>query len=240
MSEVCLGIPVRDAFNYLSNLLHSVGRYTNREIVSEIIVIDDGSIKRVAKYFRNVRIIRNSLAIGFPAACNQIIKNSTSEFICILNSDTFVSPCWLDLLLEVMDDKDVGIAGPSTSYANNPQCRQDICRRRHSMSEREIVEYSRRLRNTDDEPKDIGRSLTGFCMMIRRSAVLDVGFFDEQFGLGSFEEADMCMRMMNKGYKCMWVPRAYVHHYGKGTFKKMNWVSQWKENQKKFEKKWNL
>ena len=110
------------------------------------------------------------------------------------------------------------------------------------MTAPEINKYAEGLERKYNKVEDIGSVLTGFCMMIRGSALDKIGNFDEEFGLGSFEEADLCKRMMRADYKCVWVPYSYVHHYGKGTFgkEKIDWQKLWKENQERFEEKWNL
>jgi GT2 family glycosyltransferase len=243
--SVSIGIPVRNNLNYPKQLLYSLKKYTVADLIDSLIMVDDGSLPAVKEsgldfnLWDNTQLIRNDTSIGFPAACNQIIKATGSDHICILNSDTFVAPGWLEYLHDAMDDS-TGIIGPSTSYANDPQCRRDICGVRHQMTEDDIISYARKLKSMYKEPINIGSVLTGFCMLISRKALDDVGLFDEDFGLGSFEEADLCMRMIQKGYKCMWAPHAYVHHYGKRTFggEGINWRKLWQENQKKFEKKW--
>ena len=40
----------------------------------------------------------------------------------------------------------------------------------------------------------------GFCMLLRRSALDDVGLFDEIYGHGYCEESDLCMRLTTKGF----------------------------------------
>ena len=242
---ITIGIPVRNGFKYVSKLLYSIKKNTNDVPLNGLVVVDDGSVPKVVNAglkLEKCRVIRNEQSKGFPAACNEIIKAAgESKYICILNSDTFVAPRWLSHMYAVMEkDSKIGICGPSTSYANDPQCKRDICGIRHQMFEPSIAKYAEKLEREHAEPEDIGSVLTGFCMLIRKSALDEVGVFDEQFGLGSFEEADLCTRLMLAKYKCMWVPYSYVHHYGKGTFSSegIEWQKLWQENQERFEKKW--
>lgn len=242
---ITVGIPIRNGFKYASKLLYSIKKYTNDVSINDLVIVDDGSAPKVIKSglkVDNANIIRNEKPKGFPAACNQIIDAAKgSRYVCILNSDTFVAPRWLFHLYNVMEkDQSIGICGPSTSYANDPQCRRDICSMRYQMFESSIKKYAEKLERENKDLENIGSTLTGFCMLIRMSALNKIGNFDEQFGLGSFEEADLCKRLMKANYKCMWVPYSYVHHYGKGTFgaENIDWRKLWADNQRKFEEKW--
>ena len=244
---ITIGIPIRNSFTYAERLLRSLKNYTSDAIIDNLIIIDDGSRPAVKKttlsynLWNNTILIRNEESKGFPGACNQIFKTNKSEFVCILNSDTVVSPWWLEHMFNyIVDHKDVAVVGPSTSYANDPQCRRDICGRRHTMFQYDVEKYAIQMAKTVMEPQDIGSVLTGFCMLIRKSCLDKVGMFDEGFGLGSFEEADLCKRFIKAGYRCVWIPKAYVHHYGKRTFEgeKSNWKPIWEQNQKRFEEKW--
>jgi glycosyltransferase involved in cell wall biosynthesis len=55
--------------------------------------------------------------------------------------------------------------------------------------------------------------LNGFCLLIKREALNDVGLFDEQsFARGYGEENDFCLRATKKGWKLAVALQAYVFH----------------------------
>lgn len=59
----------------------------------------------------------------------------------------------------------------------------------------------------------------GFCMYIKRNAIVDVGYFDEKnFGRGYGEENDFCQRAINKGFVNLITPNMYVYHKGGVSF----------------------
>lgn len=41
--------------------------------------------------------------------------------------------------------------------------------------------------------------LTGFCLLVKKSVLDEIGLFDERFGLGNFEDDDLCLRARMKG-----------------------------------------
>ena len=60
--------------------------------------------------------------------------------------------------------------------------------------------------------------LVGFCLLITREVIGAIGMLDEQFGIGSFEDDDYCLRAIAAGYRAVIAGDAFVHHFGSRTF----------------------
>ncbi|MBM7647021.1 GT2 family glycosyltransferase [Scopulibacillus daqui] len=79
-------------------------------------------------------------------------------------------------------------------------------------------------------------------MFISKKSVLDeIGLFDEQFGIGNFEDDDLCPRARKKGYELVIALDAFIHHEGHATFKQMDGADLnniLQENHEKANKKW--
>jgi GT2 family glycosyltransferase len=54
--------------------------------------------------------------------------------------------------------------------------------------------------------------VSGACMVARRTAIDQVGGFDEKFFL-YWEDADLCRKMRDAGWKVIYYPEAEVYHY---------------------------
>jgi GT2 family glycosyltransferase len=61
-----------------------------------------------------------------------------------------------------------------------------------------------------DHPIEV-EAISGACMLVKRSAVEDVGWWDEDYFLHC-EDLDWCMRFRRKNWKIMFVPAARVAH----------------------------
>jgi GT2 family glycosyltransferase len=48
-------------------------------------------------------------------------------------------------------------------------------------------------------------------MLVRRRAFLDVGGFDEAFGI-SYNDVDLCLRLRSSGWRIVWTPEAELYH----------------------------
>jgi hypothetical protein len=54
--------------------------------------------------------------------------------------------------------------------------------------------------------------LAGACLLVRRRAFDEVGGFDPAYGLGYFEDADLCLTLTASGYRCVYEPASRVTH----------------------------
>jgi len=68
-----------------------------------------------------------------------------------------------------------------------------------------------------------------------------VGLFDEQFGIGCFEDDDYCLRAIQAGYRAVIAADAFVHHFGGRTFvgSGIDAGALMSENQQRFRAKWS-
>ncbi|HEV3021223.1 MAG TPA: glycosyltransferase, partial [Pirellulales bacterium] len=60
--------------------------------------------------------------------------------------------------------------------------------------------------------------LVGFCLLVRREVLDQIGAFDERFGIGNFEDDDLCRRAIAAGWQCAIARDAYIHHFGHASF----------------------
>jgi len=191
-------------------------------------------IRSVKKYTSDYEliVITNNLK-GFAWACNEGIRQASNDYVCFLNDDTLVSPGWLDGLRDAFNIPDCGISGPSTCFSKGKQCNDKIIGKRFKWTQYDINNYA------DGLTRDlfVQTDIYGFCMLTRKSVLDKVGWFDEDYGLGNYEETDLIYRMKLKGFYPYWVVGSYVHHYGHQTLKNTN--SLLSQNRKIFEKKKN-
>ena len=61
--------------------------------------------------------------------------------------------------------------------------------------------------------------LNGFCTLMKRSVLAEVGYLDEAtFPLGYGEETDLCIRVAAAGYKLVIADDVYVYHHKSASF----------------------
>ncbi|MCL4562636.1 MAG: glycosyltransferase [Chloroflexi bacterium] len=211
----------------------------------EIIVVDNGSsdgtleyLQKLKKQYDNVCIILNDRNEGFARANNQGATAAQGEYLVFLNNDTIVTRGWLDGLFCHLEDPTIGMVGPVTNSASN---------------EAGIAVDYRDPAGVDAFAEAYTRSHAGqafeismlalFCAAMRRETFERVGPLDERFGIGMFEDDDYALRLRQAGLKLLCAEDVFVHHYGGGSFSKLDLQSYWtlfRANLGKFEAKWKI
>ncbi len=194
----------------------------------EVIVVDngsrDGSKEEVKKVFPSAQLIENEKNFGFAKAVNQGLQKASGKYILLLNPDTRVKPSAIKQLLSFMDSHvETGAAGAQllnadgskqNSIANFPSLATELLNKRF-LRWLFPKRFPGKERNYSD-PVEVD-SVIGACMMVRRTAVDQIGLMDEDYFL-FLEETDWCFRMKRAGWKIYHVPQAEVYHFqGKST-----------------------
>lgn len=191
-----------------------------RDRETEVVVVDnrssDGSPELVKKKYPTVRLIENSQNVGFAKACNQGLSQTKGPFVLFLNTDTTVSAETLDLLLEeIRDNPHLGAVGPALATGKG-SCQVSFGKRVDFFSafiqKAFLNPYFARKLKSDEKKREVGW-LSAACLLTKREAVEEAGFFDEHFFL-YFEDIDLCYRIRKKGWKLIFLPRARMTHIG--------------------------
>lgn len=236
MQVTSIIIPNYNGLSLLKECVTSIRRHTS--VPYEIIVVDNGSNDETVKYCHRERLKLVSLPInrGFPVACNLGLHIATGNALMLLNNDTIVTPNWLDNLLRCLySSEDIGMVGPVTNYASGKQQIQEPYTNLADMASR----Y-----NTPDESKwqDTSR-LVGICLLFKRELLEKIGFMDEIFTPGHFEDDDFCYRSRLAGYRLLITGDCFIYHHGSASFQKKGQEavqSLLKVNHQKFIDKWGV
>ncbi|HSL29854.1 MAG TPA: glycosyltransferase family 2 protein [Anaerolineales bacterium] len=191
----------------------------------EIWVVDnastDNSPGMVRERFPQVHLIENRTNVGFARANNQALQRCGGDYILLLNPDTLVSPGALQALVDFMNEHPE--AGAAGARLLNPDSSLQISSHPHPTLSRELW----RLLHFDtllpyavypttkwdtSQPQEVDL-LMGACLLVRKDALDQVGFLDEDYFIYS-EEIDLCYRIQRAGWRIFWVPQAEVVHFG--------------------------
>ena len=214
-------IPVFNAGHLVRECLDSVARHSPE---ATVLVIDDAStepgidpmLREWACASEKRSVLRNDSNRGFVCSANQGMRSADGDVV-LLNSDTLVTPHWLESLAECLDS-DATIA-TATPWSNNGEIVSfpELCVARPVPDKPEALALSIRESGTPTYPEL--PTAVGFCMAISRGALDAVGFFDEQsFGRGYGEENDFSLRVAAAGFRNVLCDNAYVAHVGGGSF----------------------
>lgn len=235
-------IPVYKNLEDLKRCMESILNSTDRSF--NLLVINDSPTESniehflvgyessfYSKYGDSAEYIHltNQSNLGFVKTVNLAISKCSGDVI-LLNSDTLVSNNWISRLLEYKKFAGVASVTPlsnSASICSFPKFNVNQSHYRNLTPE-QIDSVLMRLPPELCHEAPTG---VGFCMLMTRSAINEIGVFDaETFILGYGEENDWCMRALAAGFKNLIAPNIYVAHEHGASFKSVSNLSTIREN----------
>ncbi|UML54636.1 glycosyltransferase [Bacillus subtilis] len=220
--------------------LESIWKHTNNDCI-EVIVIDNGSHDGTRDYLKQITSIKifNKTNEGFAKACNQGLEVASGDNILFLNNDTVVTNQWLEPMIKLLyqDDK-IGMVGPVSNYVSGPQ-QVPV----NYTNVEEIEDFSRLYCLQQRGRSKAVLRLVGFCLLVKKKVLDEVGGFDERFVGGSFEDDDLSLRVLQAGYQLKIALDSFVHHHGHATFTgnpDLSINQLYEENRQRFIDKWKV
>ncbi len=216
-------ICVHDAITDVQSCLESVVRYSNPPY--SLILVDDGSAQPTRSYLEDFALsqaavlIRNEQAQGYTRAANQGLHASSAAYVILLNSDTIVTPRWLDRMIACCEsDPHIGLVGPFSNTASW-QSIPNIFNSEGDWAENplpdgfSVADMGQLVATYSGRVYPRISFLNGFCLLIKRALIGEIGYLDEQrFGDGYGEENDFCLRAAKAGWQIAVADDAYVYH----------------------------
>jgi GT2 family glycosyltransferase len=188
----------------------------------------DGSVGAIQEAYPQAKVIRLEQNIGFGRANNAGLDATDSEFVLLLNPDVILKEgCVARLAVFLAAHPDAGAAGPRLE---RPDGRLDLAARRAFPSPLaalfRLTGLSKLFPNSPRfnrynlgkvSPETIHEidAGTAACLLVRRSAIDQIGFFDPDYFMYG-EDLDLCYRLKRASWKIYFVPTATAVHI-KGT-----------------------
>lgn len=204
-------IPTLEAGPLLRECVCSLERQTWRDF--EIVIVDNsgkGLVRRDTQIAVEMQVIENGENAGFGGAINQAVARSGSPYVAVLNDDASADAGWLEALVRAMEAR---------SQAG-------MCASRVMLAGQDVLDSAGMLLCGDGSSKQRGHGQppeqypeatealfpSGSAAMYRRAMLDEVGGFDERFFLYC-EDTDLGLRGVWAGWRCLYEPRAVVHHH---------------------------
>ena len=216
-------VPVHNARRELEACLQSI--YRNTAATSQVLLLDDASddplvlplLRRWVDHAGPCWSLETwSLNRGFVGTANLGMKMVSGDVV-LLNSDTLVTPGWLEGLHRCLAS-DAAIA-TATPWTNNGEIASmpEFCKA--NPLPRDVDRLAAIISTTGQPLYPEIPTAVGFCMAISRSALDSLGMFDQDlFGLGYGEENDFSMRARTAGLRNVLCDDVYVAHVGGRSF----------------------
>ncbi|UCC68630.1 MAG: glycosyltransferase family 2 protein [Armatimonadota bacterium] len=177
----------------------------------EVIVVDnassDGGPDLVESQFGGgweLKLVRNTLNVGFPKAVNQGLGLASAPYVLLLNPDIVLAPGAADMMLSLLQTRDdVGAVGPKTRMPEGTiqlQCARRLPRLLEFAAERFGLSGllprfglpNRLMSDWDHADSRAIECLSGACVMMRAEELRAIGGLVEEMYL---EDNELCWRV---------------------------------------------
>lgn len=219
MNKTSIVILSYNTYNLTKSCIESIRRFTPAGSY-EIIVIDNASQDASVAWLKrqkDIKLVCNKENKGFPGGCNQGMELAEEgNDILLLNSDTIVTPRWLEnMQIALYSEPKVGAVSCITNSCSNWQ-QVEVKYQNYD----ELIAFAEKINHSNPVLWEIRPRLVGFCYLIKNEAYHMVGFLDERYAPGNYEDDDYSLKLIMAGYKLLVCGDTFIHHYGSASFGK--------------------
>jgi len=225
---ITLYIPTKNSSAYLLRVLKAVTHMKEIKRINEILIIDKSNKIEYKKINEITDRIKNTLSEstkikvikqknnGLASARNIAVKESKNNIIASLDSDCIPDKNWLTQLLKTMEKENaVGVGGRVIELKKLERTSlADEWRAIH-------LKQGFGCKKLINPP-----FLSGSNALFIKKKLEEIGFYNEKYKT-NYEDVDISKRLMKKGYKLVYEPKAIVYHIKKDTIRsvlKTSWA----------------
>lgn len=214
---VWIVIPTWNRHDDLLACLHSLRKITYRPV--EILVVDnaseDESAASVHNLFPEVNILQLAENLGAPKASNIGFEHALAQgadYVLRLDSDTIVSPGFLEPLVEkAEEDPTIGVVSPKIYYYDPPDLIWYAGVDAHPWHFGSVNDLNNTRDSKVSHQSRVVDYVWGAAMLISREVLEKTKGFDPDFFI-YYEEIDFCLRVKAMGFDLFYVAESEIWH----------------------------
>ena len=192
-----------------------------------------------------IRTKRVTQEVGFGQASNEASRMGSSPLVMFLNDDVELQEGAIQKIVESFKDETVGAVGikllfpPDSTRPGYPAGKIQhigIALNIRGDAEHPLIGWS-----ADNPRTKLSRdviAITGACLTIRRALFNKVQGFDSIYGLGTWEDVDLCMKVRAVGVRNYINAEAIGYHYTNATVEKKRRGFPIQHNKMIFQSRW--
>ncbi len=217
-------IPTRNYGKVLNTCLESLFQKTDYPNY-EVLVMDNGSTEpetlELFETWQNkeperFRCAPLDIPFNFSKINNQGVLKTNGKYLLFLNNDTeILTPDWMSAMVEQAQRPPVGVVGALLLYPDDQSIQHagvigglgGVADHSHKLFPSDVPGYFGQIQTINNYS-----AVTAACVMCRREVFDEVGGFEEELAQ-SFNDVDLCFKIVEKGYRNVYLPHVVLNHY---------------------------
>ncbi len=226
---VSIIIPSKNHYDTLKTCIDSIRKTTYKRY--EIIIADNASTdKKTLKYLQKIKrkpqikvltIPNKGERFSYSYINNQAIKKAKGDYVLLLNDDIeVISPDWLSQMVGFAQLDGVGIVGAKLLYPDDTIQHAGVINGLYPHGYDNLPDHAYKNFPADANGYFFTAAVscnyavvTAACLLMPLQLYNSInGLDEEQFGL-AYNDVDLCLRVVEKGYRVVYAAQAQLYHY---------------------------
>jgi GT2 family glycosyltransferase len=183
---------------------------------ADVIVVDnasdDDSLQDLHEFPR-ANVLAQPRNLGFAGGADVGLAAVETPYALLMNPDVEVEPEFGAALIDAFErDESLGAAGALLLYPDSDRIQHAGGIIERPLMTTRHVHYGDHVASVDLAPAVVD-FVTGGAMGLRMRAFRSVGGFDERFSPVYYEDADLCVRLRESGWRVRFIPTLRAVHY---------------------------
>lgn len=160
---------------------------------------------------------------GFSGANNLGANAARAKLLLFMNSDVFPQEAgWLPEMIKVLQQRpELAAVAPRLLHADGSIQHAGMAFERREdlgvwINHHPLLGADPAL-DPHQEPTVVG-AVTGACILVRATELRAVGGWDCDYLIGDFEDSDLCLKLLSRGYQVAYVPGVQLTHLERQSF----------------------
>jgi len=223
---VSLIIPTKNAHALVRQCIESIVEKTTYPNY-EILLIDNNSDEvESLEYFSRltregiVRLIKYPQEFNYSAINNFAVQQARGEIIGLINNDVeVIAPEWLSEMASLVCQEGIGAVGAKLLYPNGTLQHGGVILGVGGVAGHAMKGIDKKDGGYFSRAQLICSysAVTAACLVVKKSAYMEVGGLNENELKVAFNDVDFCLRLKEAGYRNVWTPYALLYHNESAT-----------------------
>jgi glycosyltransferase involved in cell wall biosynthesis len=218
---VSIIIPTRNQAELLKRCLDSVREKTGYGNYEVIIVDNQSDEPETLDYLRQleeqgIRVLRYERPFNYSAINNFAVKEARGELLCFLNNDMEVITAeWLEEMVSHALRPEIGAVGAKLYFPDKTLQHIGIVLGLGGPAGHILYKFNGNTGGYYNRARLVCNysAVTAACMVLRKALFEEVGGFDEKNLPVSYNDVDLCLRILAAGYRNLYTPFAQLYHH---------------------------